>query len=80
MAKNTRSAHHIVLGDVKYKDVSHEELVGGRQVPTGVQVIGRILRLTRDKTSRQQGQVKYFNSEMFCNFYLKQTFFRRVIL
>ena len=78
MAKNTRSAHHIVLGDVKYKDVSHEELVGGRQVPTGVQVIGRILHLTRDKTSRQQ--VKYFNSEMFCNFYLKQTFFRRVIL
>ena len=55
MASKTRSSHETVLGDVKYRDIDHDEMCGGRQAPTGVRVIGRIQSLTRDtKVTRQE--------------------------
>ena len=55
MASKTRSSHETVLGDVKYRELDHGEMCGGRQAPTGVQVIGRILKLTGDpKVTRQE--------------------------
>ena len=55
MASKTRSSHVTVLGDVKYRELDHGEMCGGRQAPTGVQVIGRILKLTGDpKVTRQE--------------------------
>ena len=55
MASKTRSSHVTVLGDVKYREVDHGEMCGGRQAPTGVTVLGRILSLMKDpKVTRQQ--------------------------
>ena len=69
MSKNTRGATSTTLGSVSYVDLeslSWNPIFGlcVRQAPTGVAVLGRISKLTKDHDSTGK---KMSKSEAYCN-------------